>query len=150
MFLSENKVFGCSWIFKYFIDDLIELETDGFLIGNKRLYFLLCPIVGDNLGFHEILGFPMGFTANDICRMCRVHRDVLRRRTKLDRTLMRTVTCYEEDVLKKDMSSTGIREDCIFKRIPSFHQMKRHEADLLHDFLKVLVQMTCFTLFKLL
>ena len=134
LFLSENKVFKNFKLFGPTIDDLINLETNGIVVNGKLLYFCLCSLIGDNLGIHEILGFAMGFTANFICRMCKLFKDVMKRQVKLDRSLLRTVETYEADVSAADVSRTGVREECVFSRIPSYHPIERPWVDVFHDF----------------
>lgn len=79
LFLSNCKVHGNDNLFRPVIQDLIDLEENEILINfngtEKRIYFCLCLLIGDNLGIHSICGFVEGFNANFPCRMCKIHRN---------------------------------------------------------------------------
>lgn len=52
------------------LKDCIYLDKEGIQlqVGNQtiRVYFVLGLIQGDNLGMHEVLGFPKSFVSNKI------------------------------------------------------------------------------------
>lgn len=73
LFKTDNKsCFGNSVIFKEIIAVLNFSETSGMdiLVGNKsyKIFFKLGLILGDNLGWHSILGFVEIFIAKYPCR----------------------------------------------------------------------------------
>jgi len=69
------------------------LETEGIQlsIGSKNIqvYFKLALIIGDNLGFHSILGFVKSFFTNLCCRFCKISKDIPRKLCSDDVNLLR-------------------------------------------------------------
>jgi len=92
-------------------------------------------LLGDNLGKHEIWGFVCAFAlANFPCRFCRIGKVLMRRAVSVDRALLRTRENYQADVLLDDQSKTGIRHECDFNQVDSFHVTENLEGDILRDF----------------
>ncbi|KAF0708075.1 Uncharacterized protein FWK35_00029746 [Aphis craccivora] len=88
---SDSIEFGNKIIFKPVIDELnflqnisIEIETPVF---NGTLYFDLGVILGDNLGFHSIIGFFETFSSNFPCRICNIRKEMLRVPMKMNLSL---------------------------------------------------------------
>ena len=77
---KDRERYGNYAIFKKLIDELKIFENEGIEIdaptplGKIKIYFLLGLIIGDNLGLHQMLGFPECFEANYSCRFCRMNR----------------------------------------------------------------------------
>lgn len=122
---SDRSVLGNSAIFNILIDELIYLETEGIslLLPDRvvKVFFSVGIICGDNLGLHSILGFSESFTATYPCRFCKMSREVLQYSENIQPALLRTRSNYKEDVTVNDFCKTGIKEECVFNRIPSFH-----------------------------
>jgi hypothetical protein len=58
-------------VFKYLVDDLKKLETDGIEVGGKCSKVIVPAIAGDNLGSHWLGGFVTNFSsALYMCRFC--------------------------------------------------------------------------------
>lgn len=140
IFLSECKVHGNMNLFQPVIKDLIDLEENGLIIktisGEKRIYFSLYLLLGDNLGIHAICGLSEGFTANYPCRMCKYHRKDIAIATTFDTNKLRTVHNYAADVLLKNLPMTGIKENCVWNIIPSFSFVDSISFDIMHDLLE--------------
>ena len=49
---------------------------------------------------------------------------------------LRTVDAYNEDALLNDSSKTGIKEECCYNSIPSFHVSQNVYCDIMHDLLE--------------
>jgi hypothetical protein len=135
--LHRSLKLGIDNCFHPLIEQLTRLEVEGLEIATEdgpiRIYFVLTLVRGDNAGLHNLLGFVESFVANHCCRMCRVHRDVMRHMTVLDEVLLRTVENYREDVAVNDVSVTGVNEECVFNDIPSYHCVINQYCDLMHD-----------------
>lgn len=123
------------------INVLKDLEEQGIdiTIDSKtfQLHLILSNITGDNLGLNSLLGYTKSFVANHCCRICVCHRDELRLQTEQDESLNRNQQNYtealdEENVLVR-LSTTGIRENCIFHHIQSFNVWDNVTCDILHD-----------------
>ena len=83
LFKSVDKFdFGNKKIFRPLIDDLKKLQKDGLNITvnreQRKVYFVLAALLGDNLSLHDLLGFVTSFTANHPCRFCKSHIDDIR------------------------------------------------------------------------
>lgn len=128
-------------VFQILVDELTFLETEGIQIelNNEEvctIYFSLAMILGDNAGLNAILGYS-GCSSNHFCRICRGHKhDLLRSVKPVDHALMRTPINYNEDLQINDFRMTGIKENCIFNQIPSFHVVDNNAVDIMHDMLE--------------
>lgn len=140
LFLSESKVHGNMNLFKPVIQDLIDLEKNGLTVntssGEKKIYFCLCLLLGDNLGIHSICGLSEGFNANYPCRMCKHHRNEVASITALDNNKLRTMQNYIDDVSLQNVTMTGIKEKCVWDTIPSFNFIESISFDIMHDLLE--------------
>lgn len=142
LILSSDRdvVHGNHKVFHMLLEELKFLEEEGLLITvnnvSRRIYFALTLVLGDNLGLHSILGFPEGFTANYPCRMCQMHKDLVKRMTKIPPELLRTPENYAIDVLTNDQSLTGVYEQCVFNEVGSYHVIVNQSVDIMHDVLE--------------
>ena len=134
----DRSEFGNFPTFWPVIDELIFLERTGISIetddGPIQVYFLLSLILGDNLGQNQIMGLTECFTANYFCRVCKVHRNVMRRTFVEDVGALRNRQNYEEDLALNNVQLTGIKERCYWNDVPSFHVTENVNGCLLHDF----------------
>jgi hypothetical protein len=137
---TDQKTVSNKLIFSKLIDELNYLDTEGITININgkeiKIYFKLTLIQGDNLGLHSLLGFTQSFNSNYFCRFCKTFRDDTYRQVTLDGRLIRNKENYEQDLLIKDISLTGIREYCIFNRVASFHVTNNLFVDIMHDLLE--------------
>ena len=135
--LHNNLKMGIENCVYPLIEQLTQLELEGIEImdGDNpvRIYFALVLVRGDNAGLHNILGFVESVVANHCCRICRVHRDVMRHTTVLDQTLLRTVQNYQDDVQVNNVTVTGVIVECFFNAVPNFHCVVNQYCDLMHD-----------------
>lgn len=109
-----------------------------------RIYFQIALILGDNLGIHSILGFVESFSANRSCRFCRCHMsdiDIICHERQCE---LRNSENYNDDVLLNDLSSTGIKEECILNSMPNYDVCSNIAVDVMHDLLEVCVKYDCF------
>jgi len=122
------------------IAELNFLETSGIdlKINNKvhHIYFSVGLIVGDNLGFHSILGFSESFVAKYPCRFCRCPKQVCHVQTQQLNDMMRNKINYASDLLLNDLSYTGIKERCVWNDLISFTVTDNFSVDIMHDMLE--------------
>lgn len=134
----DRSEFGNSSTFWPVIEELIFLERTGitldFAVGPVQVYFVLGLLLGDNLGQNQVMGFTECFTANYFCRVCKLHRNVMRHQFEEDVNFLRNRQNYAEDVALENMQLTGIKEMCTWNEVPSFHVTENKTGDLLHDF----------------
>jgi hypothetical protein len=51
-------------------------------------------------------------------------------------TNLRNITNYTDDLIKNDVSLTGIKEPCVWNQIDSFHVTDNYSVDVMHDMLE--------------
>lgn len=153
-FLSKDRQANISKAFAPMLKDLKDLENNEIIVktenGEQRTYFALCLLFGDNVGFHSITGLVESFSANFFCRFCKQHRLVTQIQTREDPEKLRTVRGYEADVLINDYSKTGIRSECIWHVLKSFHIILNPYVNIMHDFLeRVCHYVLCVVLYEI-
>lgn len=128
---SNNKV-----MFHKVISEINELRTDGITVEiegiERTLYFDLGLVIGDNLGFHSILGFVESFSANFPCSMCKMSKSETESACVEKPELLRNPDNYNSDLALNDVSQTGIKESCLFHDIPLFHVTSNYSVDWMH------------------
>lgn len=65
-----------------------------------------------------------------------------------DLAYLRTKEGFEEDIHLHDLSQTGIKEECIFHRLPGFHVIDNLSADIMHDILEGICKFDIVSLIK--
>lgn len=136
-YTQDCKDFGNQAVFNKLIEELKYLEETGITIDvinniNVKVYFKLGLILGDNLGIHSILGLTESFSAKFCCRFCKISKIDLRNTTHNRTALARTEQSYEEDLNKHDVSS-GVKEPCVWHKLPDFHLTSNFAVDIIHD-----------------
>lgn len=133
----DHKFLGNKIIFNNVIEMITDLEINGIQINVngaiKTIFFKLCFVAGDNLGLNTILGFPTNFNASYCCRICFASKEERQKQTRENVNMIRTVENY------MNHSATnlfGIKENCVFNIIPSFHVTMNISIDLMHDLLE--------------
>lgn len=136
-FSSDRVQFGNQVMFQPLIDEFnflfehgIEFNTPQF---QGTIYFQLALILGDNLGINSITGFSESFSCNFPCRMCKVHKNVMSTQVKLDRSLLRTMENYFEDLAEGDCSLTGIKSRSVWLGVSNFDLFNQIGVDVMHD-----------------
>jgi len=116
------------------------LENDGITIesseGEKHIYFVLALITGDNLGLNGILGMVESFSANYFCRFCKMNKtDTQNVNTECveECALLRDPVNYKKDLQLNNYVQTGLKEECTFHDVPSYHMVDNLSVDELHD-----------------
>ena len=135
----DRTTFQNSIIFEKAIQELKFLYDEGITLnlptGSQKIHFHLALIIGDNLGLHSIFGFMESFRANKFCRFCLIdYQNINKVFTEKD-CILRDVSNY--DFFKtKDASLSGIKEICVFNKLPSFHVTNNPAVDVMHDYLE--------------
>lgn len=91
-------------------------------------------IIGDNKGVNGITGFTECFVARYFCRICRVFRDITRFQLREDLEALRNPENYARDVLLNDVKLSGIKRDCVWNELDSYHCTVNVSLDIMHDF----------------
>lgn len=135
---SDRKYFGNRATFNILIQELKFLQTEGITVDlpggiTQKLFFVMGLIIGDNLGVNEILGLTSSFSANYCCRFCKVHKQLLQTQPVENVEFLRTKENYALDLSLKNVSLTGVVEECIWHEIPGFHLTENFSVDIMHD-----------------
>lgn len=134
---EDRKFYGNEDLFTNLIEILIDLETEGLEITYEgqqiRVYFMLAFITGDNLGLSGILDLTESVRAHYYCRRCKRNREQREEDVVEYGDSLRTIQNYEYDLMLQDVSKTGIKNNSIFNKIPSFHIVYNVYFDLMHD-----------------
>jgi len=137
---EARKDFGNNQTFAPLIEELNFLEQIGITINVdgklSKIYFMLGLLLGDNLGLHAMCGFVESFRANYSCRLCKIHRSISQSSCLEDESIIRTRTSYNIDLALANSSLTGIKEECVFNAISSFHVIDNVYVDIMHDILE--------------
>ncbi|CAI6360173.1 unnamed protein product [Macrosiphum euphorbiae] len=138
LFHSSDRVqFGNRVIFNSIIDEFNFLMKTGVYIDSLKfkgtIYFELGLILGDNLGLHAITGFVESFSSNFCCRICTMNKENIKTQCYEDKSLLRSTEQYFIDVERKDLSSTGIKEKCVWLDINDFNLFDQVGVDVMHD-----------------
>lgn len=122
---QDRKKYGNKKTFAPLIEELNYLEHVGITIdvndNTYKIYFVLGLLLGDNLGLHAMCGFIESFRANYSCRFCKLHRNISATTCIEDKSVFRTHASYISDAALQNSSLTGIREECVFNEVTSFH-----------------------------
>lgn len=137
---DDRKQFGNKKTFSPLIKELIFLESEGIVInlieGEKRIFFATGLLSGDNLGIHSMCGFVESFNANLICRFCKASKFLTETQCVEDPILLRSSENYYNDLALENPRLTGIKEECIFNKIPSVDIIEMPFVDSMHDCLE--------------
>ena len=138
IFYTKDKAnYGNEVVFKKLINELQDLRKNGMLIVvNKKLYkihLLTCLIVGDNKGLNDIEGFVRSFTLSHCCRICNAGPTEWKKLKEEDEVLLRSKENHETDMQIRDISKTGVREQCIFNELEGFNVIENGSVDVMHD-----------------
>lgn len=136
----DRDTYGNKLIYAKVIEELQFLQNEGitieFIGGSKRVFFIPVLILGDNLGLHEMLGFPKSFNSHYFCRFCLTkHSEINSTYCESDCTL-RNVENYVKHLPKDGKSEFGIMEECVFHDIDGFHATSNLAVDVMHDLLE--------------
>lgn len=132
---QDHNNFG-NKILLHVVDQIIDLSVNGITINVEKeykIFFRLMFITGDNLGLNTICGFSQGFNSQYYCRICSVTKKVAQNLINEETHLIRTQNNYYNDVTN---STCGIKEECIFNKVPNFNICENVAVDPMHDILE--------------
>ncbi|XP_061712672.1 uncharacterized protein LOC133521619 [Cydia pomonella] len=137
----DRQHFGNRVTFGPIISELNFLSRQGidltFSDGtHSKVFFKLAVILGDNLGLHSLIGFTESFSSNFSCRICKIRKEDLRYAHECDRDLYRTMEQYLIDLNQRNVSETGIKEECVWHDIDGFSVINNVRVDIMHDLLE--------------
>uniref|UniRef100_A0ABD2WU06 Uncharacterized protein n=1 Tax=Trichogramma kaykai TaxID=54128 RepID=A0ABD2WU06_9HYME len=136
-YANDRKKYGNEKIFCTTIDELNDLRLNPvtIIVGNisYRVYFITSLIIGDNLGLNGIFGFTESFGNTICCRCCFADPCRMQKMIREDRHLIRNLLNFEAQLKDKQLSVSGIKDECIFNRIIQFHVTQNQYLDVLHD-----------------
>ena len=134
---DDRRNYKNSAVFDPLLKEIIDLENNGILINNGsetvQVYFVLGLIIGDNLAMHSLLGLVESFSSNKVCRVCTCDKLQLHTLTKESPELLRNETQYEDHCKSIKTFDSGLKEPCIWHKVPSFHLTKNISFDICHD-----------------
>lgn len=137
---KDRKEFGNEATFSEIISELKFLQEEGIIInvnnGDKKIYFKLALIIGDNLGIHSILGLSESFSCTYNCRFCKITKSESQITYSMQSYPIRTKQSYNDDVVLQNISVTGIKEKCVWHNLPGFHLTSNFMVDIMHDLLE--------------
>ncbi|XP_039312881.1 uncharacterized protein LOC120359458 isoform X1 [Solenopsis invicta] len=131
---QDHNVLGNKNIFHLIIKQIIDLQNNGIIINidgeEKKIFFVLTYIVGDNLGLNTILGFSKSFNSSYCCRVCTLSKDEMVKQKKEKPEKLRTRENYFTHCSEKTF---GIKENCVFHVISNYHVTQNFSVDPMHD-----------------
>jgi hypothetical protein len=134
---SDRTSLSNSEVFDAYLTEMQDLETNGFDLHINdvcyKVFVVVVQVSGDNLGLNGVLGYVESFTANFPCRLCKVHRENFNTHISECAELMRTRENYASDRLLGNPSKTGIKEECCYNRLQTFHVVDNVYCDIMHD-----------------
>ena len=123
-----------------------KLETDGTVVSirgrQRRIRCSVAFVSGDNKGIHEIAGYFRSFNkTNRICRFCHAKSETIQTCYSESEFELRTIEQYNaeiwhlevDDFSDKVQTMFGIKEECLFNQLDSFHCINKFPVDLSHD-----------------
>ena len=109
---NHRKDFGNHAVFHILIEELEFLQRNGIILNlpkdNRKVYFKLGLLVGDNLGLHSILGLIENFNGHFACRFCKMLKKDRDTSPVENPELLRRKKSYESDSKLNNLSKTGI------------------------------------------
>ncbi|KAG5669916.1 hypothetical protein PVAND_000206, partial [Polypedilum vanderplanki] len=116
------------------VNIFVDLETNGIDLNidnnEKKVYIVLCLLLGDNLAINEMLGLSKSFNSNYFCRFCTILKDESKQTVKECDNSLRSIDTYVHDLESKH---NGIISDCYFRKLKYFHPITNYEIDVMHD-----------------
>lgn len=133
-FSGDRKHFGTDRIFRPIIKLINDLHTNGVKVKDKTVKFIVTTITGDNLGLNGIYGFMESFSfSNYFCRFCKTHRTSCAHLLTEDESTIRDVINYARDAILQCGTDTGVKLNCIFNELDTFHVTINLCVDVMHD-----------------
>lgn len=62
--------------------------------------------------------------------------DDIKKQCYVDKTMLRSVKQYKFDVIERNVSDSGIKEDCVWNNVQGFNVLDQVGMDVMHDILE--------------
>lgn len=142
----------------HIVNEMKHLETVGIFVDDRTIKGGLAFLASDNLGANGSLGFVESFNSY-FCRLCEVNRNDSKLMLREEPNLMRSKESYERCVeaakeftdrgKQIDFKQTkGIKRECIFNRLETFHVLENITLDVMHDINEGLIPFFLSTFFE--
>lgn len=147
-YCSRVKTHGYGEIFKFLIDDLIELANSDITVRTKKgrefsYRVRLQMFCADNLAAHDIMGLQTHFNHGKVSRYCYVDYKEIGVKYDCANCPLRMKRDYEEQIalidIEPTMSNYGIKSKCVFNEVPYLNPIELCPPDVMHDFLEGVV-----------
>ena len=136
VFKSDSaKTYGIDATLKPIVAELKDIEHNS-VQGEDTIE--VEQLVGDNSGLNAILGYNESFSANSVCRWCRIHKEALWKQTQEDASLLQTAENYNHDLELRNSSETGL------KRV--LHKGATYRPAITQYFNKLFIFLSCVLL----
>ncbi|XP_037931098.1 uncharacterized protein LOC119665910 [Teleopsis dalmanni] len=137
---QDLKTYGNNVCLSALVDEMIQLELKGINLNTSNqsqfvVYPILLLVLGDNLALNSVLGFTKSFNGV-FCRFCKIDKNMSKFTISENSHILRTNENYKHDLNLCQPKSTGILEECVFERIPSFTVIENKAVDAMHDVLE--------------
>ena len=137
---DDVATYGLDAILCPIVEEIRSLESDGILVNTPNyqgvVKFTVVQVVGDNLGFHDVLGYIQSFSGNYVCQFCKADKGVVRSLTLEDPALLRDRNSYEADLHTANPSQTGLKRDSVLNNLSFYHVSDNVAGDIMHDVLE--------------
>ena len=137
---DDAKTYSLDDVLRPIVAELQVLEKEGITVDTPTfkgvVKFSLVQVVGDNLGLNAILGYTESFSANHMCRRCRVHKHVSAQQTLEDPAQLRNIHTHQADLELASLSETGLKRDSELNNLSFYHVTDNVAPDIMHDILE--------------
>lgn len=136
----ERSIFTNKLVFSKVNDEINLLQTKRITIshpsGNKQICFVLRVIRGDNYGLLSLFGLNESFRSTFFCRFCLTKFENINSTFMATDCELRTIKNYNEHLAEMNPKKSGVKDDCTFNNIISFHFIDNFFVDVMHDVLE--------------
>ena len=135
---TETKKYLKDYVINTLVETMNELAEEGILlkIGNeeRRIYFILGLVIGDNKALNEMLGFTGSFIHEFCCRQCIMPIEDRSVSVQSDPSLKRNIEDYDDHLNNSDeFGKYGLNRKCNLNKIYEFHAYRNFYSDIFHD-----------------
>lgn len=104
------------------------------------MHIVIASVIGDNLAVNKIMGFTTSFSATHFCRRCKRDKNSTQTDCEEYAAFLRNEENYEIDIKMKNVAETGLKEESVLNKIPSFHVVDNVVFDIMHDIFEGVAQ----------
>ncbi|XP_066535471.1 uncharacterized protein [Hoplias malabaricus] len=137
---DDVKTYGMDVVLEPVVDEIRSLEMNGLQIDTPCFKGIvkigIAQVCGDNLGLNAVLGYTESFSANSVCRWCRVQKEILHVQTFEDESLLRNNINYQTDLYLHNPAVTGLKRESVLNRLEFYKVVDNVAPDIMHDILE--------------